>query len=302
MQNSVKRQSSKSALVLGAGYTARAFIAHLQANGYDVSATRRAKPICINGVTEIPLTPTASPELKHAFETADVIVSSVPPFKTAFNKIAPSNISRSFADPILAILSNFHPKTSAWIGYLSATSVYGDLSGEWAYEDSPVNPSLRRGKARANAEIAWIETGWPVHIFRLAGIYGKARNPFEKLRTGKARAVIKDGHIVNRIHVEDICSALLKSIAKPSPQRIYNLADGHPAPPQDVLYYAADLINAARPKTVSVDSSEISAMARTFYAETKRVDISRAKAELGWLPKYPHYQAGLRAILKHNAL
>ena len=302
MQNSVKRQSykpaSKSALILGAGYTARSFIPHLQARGYEVSATRRAKPIGIQGVREIDFTQGLTPKLAKAFETADVILNSVPPYKPT-----PNNITPHFADPALASLSQLTPKKRAWIGYLSATSVYGDMSGAWANEDSPVSPSLRRGKARANAEIAWIETAWSVHVFRLAGIYGPnmngvTRNPFGRLAAGTARAVVKNGHVVNRIHVDDICSALLKSIDAPNPQRIYNIADGQPAAPQDVLYYAAKLIGAPRPKTVSVDSPEITAMARTFYAETKRIDISRAQTELGWTPKCPNYQAGLQAILK----
>jgi len=309
MQNSVKRQSyksasksvPKSALILGAGYTARSFIPHLQARSYEVSATRRAKPIGIQGVNEIDFTQGLTPKLAKAFETADVILNSVPPYKPT-----PNNITPHFADPVLASLSQLTPKKRAWIGYLSATSVYGDMGGALANEDSPVNPSLRRGKARANAEIAWIETAWPVHIFRLAGIYGPdmngvTRNPFGRLAAGTARAVVKNGHVVNRIHVDDICSALLKSIDAPNPQRIYNIADGNPSAPQDVLYYAAELIGAPRPKTVSVDSPEITAMARTFYAETKRIDISRAQTELGWTPKYPNYQAGLQAILKHRA-
>ena len=287
--NMASNMTSKSALILGTGYTARKFIPHLQARGYAVTATRRSKPIDIDGVSEIAFSGALSAPLKSAFETADVILTSVPPFKDPTDT-AP--------DAALEALSGLTPKKTSWIGYLSATSVYGDLGGGWANEDSPVAPSLRRGRARAQAEIAWIETGWPVHIFRLAGIYGLGRNPFEKLRAGTARAVVKDGHVVNRIHVEDICAALLKSIDAPNPQAIYNLADGNPAPPQDVLNYAAKLIAAPQPKIVSVDSPDLTAMARTFYAETKRIDASRAQKELGWSPQYPTYQIGLTTIFK----
>lgn len=280
---------SKTALLIGAGYTARNFIPHLQARGYAITATQRSKALDVKHVKTISFTDSSPHELQRVFETSDVILNSVPPVKTP---------NSEFADPALAALSGLTPKKDCWIGYLSATSVYGDLGGAWATEDSPVTPTLPRGKARAEAEIAWIETGWPVHIFRLAGIYGAGRNAFDKLRAGTARAVIKNGHIVNRIHVEDICAALLKSIDAPNPQAIYNLADGNPAPPQDVLYYAAELIGATRPKTVPIDSPEITAMARTFYAETKRIDASYAQKSLGWTPQYPTYQAGLEAIYK----
>jgi len=149
---------------------------------------------------------------------------------------------------------------AAWVGYLSATSVYGDRQGQWAFEDELLRPLTRRGKNRANAELQWLETGaaihvFPVHVFRLAGIYGPGRNGFKRLREGKARAVIKAGHIVNRIHLDDIVSALLASIDAPSPLKIYNIADGQiyniadgPAPPQEVINYTADLIDSPRPR------------------------------------------------------
>ena len=108
--------------------------------------------------------------------------------------------------------------------------------------------------------------------------------------------MIKPGHVVNRIHVADIVSALMASIANPNPQRIYNIADGHPAPPQDVLDFAADLAGLPRAKRITADSADLSDMARSFYAESKRVDISRAQAELGWSPHYEDYKAGLRAV------
>lgn len=287
-------QSGKTALMLGAGYTARALIPVLQARGYAVSATIHETRVNMDGVAEINCTHGLTPDLKHAFETADIVVSSIPPFKQ--DAPASKMPGGGLADPAVAMLSGLTPR-ARWIGYLSATSVYGDLGGGWADENTAVRPSLKRGKQRAEAEMNWIETGWPVHIFRLAGIYGPGRNPLERIQSGRARAVIKHGHIVNRIHVDDITRALLASMEAPNPQAIYNIADGNPAPPQDVLFYAAQLLGLPAPKSVSVHDPEVSQMARTFYAETKRIDISRARAQLGWEPKYPNYQAGLDAIL-----
>ena len=156
---------------------------------------------------------------------------------------------------------------------------------------------MKRGVARADAELAWVETLWPVHIFRLAGIYGPGRAPFEKLRGQTARAILKKGHVVNRIHVDDIISAIFLSLECPDPQSIYNIADGHPAPPEDVLDYAAGLIDLPPAPRIALDDESISNMARSFYAETKRINADKARQALGWQPRYRSYRDGLEAIL-----
>jgi len=277
----------QSVLLLGAGYVAKHFAPSLLADGYEVTVTTRSGQTDIEAVTCLSFSGELSPTLKTAFETADIILTSIPP-------------SKDGSDPVLDACLTLTP-SAHWIGYLSATSVYGDRQGKWAFEGEAPSPTLRRGKARAEAEIAWIETGWPVHIFRLAGIYGPGRSPFDKIRQKKARAVIKTGHVVNRIYVSDIVTALRLSLAAPSPQAIYNLADGQPAPPQDVLDYAAQLIDLPPPPRVNLDDADISEMARSFYAETKRINADRARKDLGWAPEFPNYKAGLKAALKSEA-
>jgi len=282
---------AKTALLLGAGYCAKAMIAPLLARGYNVLATTRSPEKATHlkslGVTPIIYNGDLNAAMRESLATANIILSSIPP--------------NDNGDPFLGGLPKELAKltpNAKWIGYLSATSVYGDRQGQWAFEDELLRPVTRRGKNRAIAELQWIETETPIHVFRLAGIYGPGRNGFARLRQGKSRAVIKDGHVVNRIHMHDIVTALLTSIDKPDPLKIYNLADGNPAPPQDVVNFAADLINAARPPQLNHDTADISDMARSFYRETKRIDISRAKRDLGWTPKYENYRQGLMATLK----
>ncbi len=299
MAQDINMQTQKpTALLLGAGYSARAIARSLTKLGYEIWGTTRnedqADVLKSFGINPIISDTLDKLDIKRVFKSADIIISSIPPMK--------ASSEQGFYDPVLGVMSGFTPRAK-WIGYLSATSVYGDRQGKWAFEGEAARPQLKRGRARAEAELEWLETGWPVHIFRLAGIYGpdiygKGRNPFEKLKQGTARAVIKEGHVVNRIHVDDIASAVLASISRPNPQAIYNIADGHPTPPQDVLDYAADMISVARPPRVSVTDDSVSAMARTFYSETKRIDITRAKTELSWSPQYPDYKSGLEAILK----
>lgn len=190
----------------------------------------------------------------------------------------------------------------AWVGYLSTTGVYGDRGGDWVSEDDALTPSTRRGQWRKSAEAAWRAIpGLPLHIFRLAGIYGPGRGPFAKVRAGTARRIVKPGQVFSRIHVEDIAQVLEASIAQPNPGAIYNLCDDDPAPPQDVIAHAAELLGMPLPPEIPFDEAEMTPMARSFYAESKRVRNDRIKTELGVVLKYPDYRSGLRALLLDEA-
>lgn len=207
-------------------------------------------------------------------------------------------------DPVLAELREEIAEAASqltWLGYLSTTGVYGDHQGGWVDEDTPLAPSTARGKARMAAEAEWQQLhaahGLPLHIFRLAGIYGPGRGPFEKVRSGKARRIVKPGQVFSRCHVEDIATVLLASMRAPNPGRVYNVCDDDPAPPQDVIAYAAELLGLPLPPEVPFDSADQSPMARSFYAENKRIRNDRIKTELGIHLKYPDYRAGLRQLL-----
>jgi nucleoside-diphosphate-sugar epimerase len=187
----------------------------------------------------------------------------------------------------------------AWAGYLSTTGVYGDRGGDWVDEDSALTPATSRGRWRVEAEAAWRAVpGLPLHVFRLAGIYGPGRGPFEKLRAGTARRIVKEGQWFSRIHVDDIAQVLLASIGRPRPGAAYNLCDDDPAPPQDVIGEAARLLGLPPPPLVPFEEAEMTPMARSFYAESKRVRNDRIKAELGVRLLHPDYRSGLRAILR----
>jgi nucleoside-diphosphate-sugar epimerase len=165
-------------------------------------------------------------------------------------------------------------------------------------EETPLTPATKRGIARVNAEAAWAAIpNLPLHIFRLAGIYGPGRGPFAKVRAGTARRIIKQGQVFSRTHVADITRVLAASIAKPNPGAAYNVCDNDPAPPQDVIGYAAELLGLPLPPAEDFEVAEMTPMARSFYAESKKVSNDRIKDELGVDLLYPDYKAGLRALL-----
>ena len=277
-------------LSLGHGYSARALAARLLPLGWQIIGTTRseqkAEDIARTGV-EAHIWPEA--DLGPLLARATHVLSSISP-------------RGGEDDPVLAEAKEqfAQAKHLKWVGYLSTTGVYGDRDGGWVDEESELCPETKRGKERIRAEAAWQalaqEASLPLHIFRLAGIYGPSRGPFEKVRDGTARRIIKQGQVFSRIHVADIAAALHLSMQHPQSGAIYNLCDDDPAPPQDVLAYAAELLGLPLPPEEDWDTAEMSPMARSFYAESKRVRNDRIKA-LGLELTYPDYRAGLRALL-----
>jgi nucleoside-diphosphate-sugar epimerase len=188
-----------------------------------------------------------------------------------------------------------------WVGYLSTTGVYGDRGGAWVDEADAVAPSMPRTRRRVAAEGHWQAGGLPVHVFRLAGIYGPGRSALDAVRAGTARRIVKPGQVFGRVHVDDIVQVLRASMARPNPGAVYNIADDEPAPPQDVITFACELLGVAPPSEVPYAEAELSPMARSFYADNRRVDNARIKGELGVQLRYPTYRHGLRAILSMAA-
>lgn len=204
-------------------------------------------------------------------------------------------------DPVLAVHGGdiLAAPELRWIGYLSTVGVYGDHCGSRIDEETPPDPRVARTAARIAAEKAWADLGRrrnvPVGIFRLAGIYGPGRNPLVKLAEGTAHRIVKPGQVFNRIHVADIAATLRAAIAKPA-ARVYNVTDDEPAPPQDVVTYAAGLMGIAPPPEVPFAEADLSPLARSFYEGNRRVMNRRIREELGVRLAYPTYRDGLSAL------
>lgn len=195
----------------------------------------------------------------------------------------------------------------SWVGYLSTTGVYGDHQGGWVDESTPLTPAGKRGARRVLAERQWTELfqsrpDVAVQLFRLAGIYGPGRNQFKAIRQGTARRLVKAGQVFSRIHVDDIATILNASIDRPRDGAAYNVCDDEPAPPQDVVAFAADLLGVTPPPEVAFEEADLSPMARSFYGESKRVGNRLIKEELGVSLKYPNYREGLRAVAEIEGL
>jgi nucleoside-diphosphate-sugar epimerase len=236
----------------------------------------------------VPLPRFAGEELSAALAEADHVLVSIPPGEAG--------------DPVLnlhrADLAALKPKA---LVYLSTVGVYGDHCGAWVDEESECRPISLRSRQRLQAEAGWRlfaeETGVPVAIVRLAGIYGSGRGSFEKIRRGTARRIVKPGQVFNRIHVEDIAQ-IVEAALKKRAHGIFNGTDDEPAPPEDVLAFAADVLGVKPPAEEAFADADLSPMARSFYGENKRVRNRKIKDVLAVRLKYPTYRQGLRAILE----
>ncbi|UCH72772.1 MAG: SDR family oxidoreductase [Rhodospirillales bacterium] len=191
-----------------------------------------------------------------------------------------------------------------WAGYLSTTGVYGDRQGGEVDEASERAAASQRGRRRVAAEDAWLdlwrEHGVPIHLFRLAGIYGPGRNALETVRQGRARRIHKQGQVFGRIHRDDIVTTLRASMARPNPGAAYNLADDEPAPPDEVIAHACEMLGVEPPPLQEFEAvkDSLSPMARSFYGESKRVSNRRIKEELGVALRWPNYREGLKGLLR----
>ncbi len=192
-------------------------------------------------------------------------------------------------------------KNLQWVGYLSTTGVYGNRDGDWVNENSELRPSSKRGSRRVKAEEQWQSLyknhDLPLHIFRLAGIYGPGRSALDTVRVGTARRINKPGHIFSRIHVEDITNILLASMAKPNPGAIYNVCDDNPAPSHEIISYACEILGRPEPELINFDEADMTPMARSFYSDNKLVNNNRIKEELDVQLKYPNFKEGLKACM-----
>lgn len=271
----------------GYGYTARHLARRLRARGFEVRGTTRGPgPHEMDGAAlfrfsrEHPLEDPA-----RALAGVTHLLVSIPPDEQG--------------DPVLDLYAGRLRALPdlRWVGYLGTTAVYGDRGGAWVSEEDEPAPRLPRAERRLEAERAWLASGLPVHVFRLAGIYGPGRNVLLALLEGRAHRIVKEGQVFSRIHVEDIARVLEASIDRPRPGRIYNVCDDEPAPPQDVVTFAAELLGIEPPPEQPFETAELSPMARSFYADNRRVRNDRIRRELGVELRYPTYREGLRSLL-----
>lgn len=281
----------KRLFAIGLGYSAAAVGDLLLRDGWIIGGTVRdpSRMITLLHSGFNPVLFSDEPTMRSALAKTTHLLLSAPPLEGG--------------DPVLATFASVLEQAAdlEWIGYLSTIGVYGNQDGAWIDETTRPSPGNPRTAARAVAEAAWMDFGTrrnvAVDVFRLSGIYGPGRSPLEKVARGEARRIVKPGQVFNRIHVDDIAQTVIAAIRKPGApgeHRIFNVTDDEPAPPQDVVAFAAELLGAPLPEAVPFEKADLSPMARSFYEDNKRVKNDRIKDILDVTLKYPTYREGLR--------
>ncbi len=279
--------------IFGTGFSSKAFVEEVRDQFDWIGGTTRS-----SDKMEALRTLGVEPFLFDGNSQGDGVAEALKQATHILVSIAPNEAG----DPVLNQYANeIAGAKPRWIGYLSTVGVYGNHDGAWVDEETLLNPVSKRSVQRVAAEESWLafaeQNDQPVQIFRLSGIYGPGRNAFENFRKGTARRLVKPGQVFNRIHVADIAGALKAAMAKPS-TRVFNVTDDEPAPPQDVVAFAADLLGVKAPPEIPFETADLTPMARSFYGENKRVSNQRLKDELGFTFRYPDYRIALKALLE----
>jgi nucleoside-diphosphate-sugar epimerase len=282
-------------LILGCGYTGQYLARFLLQQGVDTRGTNRTG-------TAIP--GLAIPVFPFAYRSGEFIAplptTALADITHVLSTIAPDEQG---IDPVAASLMPLLQSTPLqWFGYLSTTGVYGDTQGGWVDEDSPLNAQNLRSQHRVAAEVTFLGSALPAHIFRLPGIYGPGRSILERLRSGTAHHIVKPGHVFSRIHVADIVQTLWCSMGSPQPGAIYNVADDEPSETSTLIVEGARLLGMPPPPAQPYDASQLSLMAASFWSECRRVSNRKIKEQLKVQLAYPTYREGLSAILSAESI
>ena len=276
----------KTIIIFGYGYVSKFLIQKLNALGWIIYCTSRktdiGRPVKNENVTIINFFDPVMPSL---IKSSDALLSTVPP-------------NNEMIDPVLHAYADVISKNIfGWIGYLSSTNVYGDHRGSWIDETTPCNPSNQKARTRLEIERQWLHLydlfKLPVHIFRLSGIYGPARNCLEDIIMGKDFTIVKKNHYFSRIHIKDICPLILSSIHYPTPGEIYNISDNEPAPLHVVQQFGAKIMGKEKLKEIMEEKSKISEDLKRFFMDNKKVNGQKIIKKLGVNLLYPHYRSGL---------
>ena len=283
----------KKICILGFGYTAAFLAKDLLKLDFSIAGTSRDpvkrqhyKEIGYKVVDFVPL------EVEKNLKLSTHVLILIPP-------------DAILGDPVLnnfLLLLKKYRHQLEWVGYASSTAVYGDHNGNWVDEMTVPKNLGSRAKLRLEAEITWLNTAnqfeLPLHIFRLAGIYGPHRNVLRDITNGKTHSIYKEGHFFSRIHVEDIAKIIIASIQQPKPGSIYNVADDLPAPSCEVDQYATSLLKKHTLPLIPFEKAVLSDRAKEFYNHNRRVNNAKTKEEFKIQLNYPSYREGLMQLYR----
>lgn len=299
--NDEPRGNAGNAFIFGLGYVGMVLADKLLAQGWTVSGTctnvKKAIELKEKGINTFIFdemtNPNAQDDLLNDLMSSTHILSTIAPISSLEADIV---LSAYLNDIRKSAMSN----TLQWIGYVSSTGVYGECNGAWVAEDRPVNPATAKTAARAAAEQSWRtlydRSGLPVHIYRVAGIYGPGRSALDTLLKANGDLSLCDADditYISRVHVDDVATILMTSMTNPEPGAVYNVADDLPSTRYDVLSYSSRLLDYRLQQPVSSGKGFTRGGSKRVDNRKLRGLLDRVGGEL----KFPDYRSGLKALV-----
>jgi nucleoside-diphosphate-sugar epimerase len=94
------------------------------------------------------------------------------------------------------------------------------------------------------------------------------------------------------IHPDDVGGAIVRALEVQPPGDVYNLADNEPVRMGDALRWLAEHLHAHPPKSIApfLAKMALGGDAVDLLTSSRRIANGKAKAELGWEPRYPTFR------------
>ena len=273
-------------LIAGCGDIGVATGRLLADDGHDVVGLRRHPPANDNKIRYIKADLSNSADLEKLDSGFDLVIYILTPDDRS--EQAYRNVFEIGVAKLLNFFSVNNPDTR--FIFVSSTSVYGQMHGEWVDEESVTEPDRITGKIILQAEKAFLDYCSNNCIIRFSGIYGRDRSRLLDLVARGGEVQYQPAYYTNRIHRDD-CVAVLrflsnKMIAGAALEPVYLASDDDPAAKWDVFNDLADKLGVERPeKAILPQGSD----------QNKRCSNRRLK-QLGYSFIYKSFRDGYNFI------
>ena len=273
--------STLPALIVGCGYLGRRVAARWVAAGRRVAALTRRNA---DALAALGLEPVVG-DVSDSASLRTLPAASTVLYAVGMDRTQGKTMRDVYVNGLGHVLDTL-PSAARFV-YVSSTGVYGHTDGGWVDETSDTLPREESGKVVLEAERLLREKRPDAIILRFAGIYGPERL-LRKQPLLKGEPLVGDaGKWLNLIHVADGTDAVLAAEQHAAPGETYLVCDDEPVTRRDFYTHLAELLGAppARFEPAAVPAVE----------PNRRVSNRKARAALGWVPRFPNYRVGLAA-------
>ncbi|MGB5676553.1 MAG: SDR family oxidoreductase [Gammaproteobacteria bacterium] len=275
-----------SILIAGCGMTGAEVARSLVDSGHHVYGLKRHPPTDERDINYIKADLTSSADLEAIHVKIDLVVYILSP-----DDRSEQSYRDVFERGVHNVLQVFTQQSAATrFIFISSTSVYGQMNGEWVDENSITEPKSVTAKIILNAERAFLANSRRNCVIRFSGIYGRGKSYLLDAVANSREVQYEPPCYTNRIHWQDCVRVILfiagKMIDHENLESVYLASDNDPAPKWEVFNYLANRLDLEPPQKAVLPQDT---------AQNKRCSNRRLK-QLGFRFKYSSYRDGYRHI------